>query len=78
MQMTLKCGSEDDHLEFERLYVEQYCLIQTLCGGMDVTDNMGVTDITDVTDIVDITGHCGSYGHTDTFLKRPYVGRYLP
>ena len=33
----------------QRLYVEQYRLIQTLCGGT------GVTDVTDITDIMDVT-----------------------
>ncbi len=40
-----------------RLYVKQYRLIQTLCGGtgiMDVSDVMDVTDITDVMDVADI------------------------
>ncbi len=43
-----------------RLYVEQFRLIQTLCGGTgvtdvtDVTDIMNVTDITDVADVTDI------------------------
>ncbi len=36
----------------QRLYVEQYRLIQTLCGGTGVTN---VTDITDITDIMDVT-----------------------
>ena len=39
-----------------RLCVEQYRLIQELCGGMGVvgvTDDVGVTDVTHVTDITD-------------------------
>ncbi len=52
-----------------RLYVEQYRLIQTLCGGTvvtdvtdftDIMDVMDITDVMDVTDIRDITGRCGS------------------
>ena len=48
------------------LYVEQYRLIQTLCGGMGVTDVIDITDVTDmlrtirdvagVTDITDVAG----------------------
>ena len=51
-----------------RLYVEQYHLIQTLCGCTGVTDVRDITDgtgiagvmdladVTDVTDITDISG----------------------
>ena len=43
----------------QRLYVEQYRLIQTLCGRTGVTD---VTDVTDITDVTDVTGCYGHYG----------------
>ncbi len=39
----------------QRLYVEQYRLIQTICGGAGVTDVTDITDITDIADITDIT-----------------------
>ncbi len=41
-----------------RLYVEQYRLIQDLCGGTGVVgamDVVGVTDVVDITDIVPVT-----------------------
>ncbi len=61
-------------LKMKRLYVEQYRLIQTLCGGtgvtdvtdiMDVMDIMDITDIMDVTDIVDIVDIMDVAGVTD-------------
>ncbi len=42
--------------ELFRLYVEQYRLIQMLCGGMGVTDITDITDIMDVTDITNVAG----------------------
>ncbi len=39
---------------FRRLYVEQYRLIQTLCGGTGVTDGTDIMDVTDTTDVTDI------------------------
>ncbi len=41
-------------LSRHRLYVEQYRLIQTLCGGTDVTDITDIMDVTDM-DIMDVT-----------------------
>ncbi len=45
----------------KRLYVEQYRLIQMLCGGMGVTDITDVMDIIimDITDIMDVTDKPG-------------------
>ncbi len=49
-----------DNILPKRLYVEQYRLIQMLCGGRGVTDVTDITDITGVTDIMDVC--CRSYG----------------
>ena len=43
----------------KRLYVKQYRLIQTLCGGTGVTDVADVMDITDVTGVMDVTDITG-------------------
>ncbi len=43
------------------LYVEQYHLIQMLCGGTGV---VGVTDDVEVTDVADISGVAGITGGT--------------
>ncbi len=43
-------------LFLQRLYVEQYRLIQTLCEGTGVTDIIDIRDIMDITDITDVAG----------------------
>ena len=44
----------------ERLYVEQYCLIQELCRGTGVVAVKVIAGVMDVMDITDIMGHCES------------------